>query len=72
MIDLNGHKKVFTLNKGLPQGSCLSPKIWSILMDELLRQFDDSAVTATAFADDLLVYCKGSQQTPALRYYNKE
>ena len=59
MIDLNGHKKVFKLNKGLPQGSCLSPKIWSILMDELLRQFDNSAVTATAFADDLLVYCKG-------------
>ena len=59
MIDLNGQRKVFKLNKGLPQGSCLSPKIWTILADELLRQYENSAIIATAFADDILIYSKG-------------
>jgi ribonuclease HI len=43
---------------GSPQGSCLSPILWNLVMEGLLRLIPDGPnILVQAFADDILIYC---------------
>lgn len=45
--------------RGCPQGGCLSPLIWCIVIDELIRiLLRESGVHVTAYADDLVLFTK--------------
>ena len=57
--DLKGVKQSITLTRGNPQGGVLSPLIWNFNFDGLLQLFDDSAVEAVRFTDDLASIISG-------------
>ena len=58
--ELLGSKLKRRLHLGTPQGGVLSPICWNIPFDELLVLLnEDSAITATGFADDLAPFIKG-------------
>lgn len=39
--------------KGCPQGGCLSPLLWSLVVDSLITRLSEVGVKITAYADDL-------------------
>ena len=41
-------------NRGCPQGGILSPLLWSLAVDDLLYELEDSGVTVSAYADDVV------------------
>ena len=55
--------------RGCPQGSCLSPDLWSIGIADLCRELEDirtrgkpNKSRALAFADDILCFCWDKNQ----------
>ncbi|GBM65089.1 Putative protein in type-1 retrotransposable element R1DM [Araneus ventricosus] len=51
----------FNYSKGVPQGSCLSPVLWLLIADRLLRQMDEQEnIMYTMFADDILIMSSGT------------
>lgn len=42
-------------NRGCPQGGCLSPLLWSIVVDPLINLLQEHGMTITAYADDLAI-----------------
>lgn len=48
-----------TVSGGCPQGSCLSPHLWCLIMDGLLKRLTDNRLYAQAYADDGLVLVTG-------------
>ena len=50
-------------NNGTPQGSCLSPFIWNIVMNAFLRKLPSSYwYLAQAYADDLVIFIRGRDE----------
>ena len=50
--ELKGASVKRFLTRGTPQGGILSPLMWNICFDSLLRSFDTSLVKCVGFADD--------------------
>ena len=48
-----GHTSSIKSRRGTPQGGILSPLIWCLTFESLIKIFDSGPITATAFADDL-------------------
>lgn len=46
--------------RGCPQGGVLSPKLFSLVVDRLLRDFREGAVRVQAFADDICAVVRGT------------
>ena len=46
--------------RGSPQGGVLSPLIWNLIMDTFLSKFTKGPVKVIGYADDILLYVKGS------------
>jgi ribonuclease HI len=56
------HKGVHTsrnLVRGTPQGGVLSPVLWNLAFDSVLRIFDQGPIKASGYADDLALIARG-------------
>jgi ribonuclease HI len=54
-INLDGSTKIN--ENGSPQGSCLSPLLWNLIVEGLFKTIKDTDTTLTqAFADDIVIY----------------
>lgn len=47
------------VTRGCPQGGVLSPILWNMVMDSLLRELDRKGLNPECFADDLLILLIG-------------
>lgn len=55
-----GSETSYNPTKGCPQGGCLSPLLWSIVMDALLNKLTiDGKFKVSAYADDLAIIITG-------------
>lgn len=45
--------------RGTPQGGVLSPTLWTLIMDVLLKRLHSERITAIGYADDLTITCRG-------------
>ena len=50
--ELNDCIMVKSVNRGTPQGGVLSPLIWLLVMDKILKELKKSRIKAVAYADD--------------------
>lgn len=62
LVDWKNPSLVYNFSKGCPQGSCLGPFLWTILLDSLLTAFDSKDCNLVAYADDLLLISGGSSR----------
>ena len=46
--------------RGCPQGGVLSPLLWNLVMDGLLRRLEEAGIYAQAYADDLVILITAS------------
>lgn len=58
-LKLNGQTMTVRATRGTPQGGVLSPTLWVIVMDSLLRELHQNRFKATAYADDVTIVCRG-------------
>ena len=54
-----GVTKLVTPTRGSPQGGVLSPLVWNVIIDEILREITGGAVGITGYADDLFLLIIG-------------
>ena len=50
--NLHGVTRTITPGRGNPQGGILSPLVWNLVMDSLLKEFQSGPVKAVGYADD--------------------
>ena len=57
------HFKV-QVTRGCPQGGVLSPLLWTLVIDDLLRLMERYRVYVQAYADDVVILVQGRQTGP--------
>ena len=57
--DHKGVERTIKLTRGCPQGGVLSPTLFTVIMDTLLKRFNDSPVYIQAYADDIVCIAHG-------------
>jgi hypothetical protein len=67
MLSIQGVAILKTINLGCPQGGVLSPFLWTILVDDLLRLQFPFPFKLIAYADDLTVVTSHKDPTVATR-----
>lgn len=58
-LEIKGHKVTVRATTGAPQGGVLSPTLWIIVMDILLKELHKKGYKTTCYADDVVVMCRG-------------
>lgn len=58
---IDDKKKSFIPTRGCPQGGCLSPLLWCLVVDPLIRRLRNAGLKVIAYADDLVIYCHGNK-----------
>jgi hypothetical protein len=56
---ISGENFEITVNRGCPQGGVLSPLLWTIVVDSLLRMLNEAGVYVQGFADDIVITILG-------------
>jgi ribonuclease HI len=59
LVEYKGVRVERRLVKGTPQGGVLSPVLWNLAFDDVLKLVDDSSITACGYADDLALIGRG-------------
>lgn len=59
---LNSSVEVLT-TRGCPQGGVLSPLLWTLAVDKLLRLLSDQRIEVQGYADDLVIMVRGFCQS---------
>ena len=62
--------KTVSLNRGCPQGGCLSTLAWNLVFDQLLDAFKKHGVNIIGFADDACLLVSGDSLGPLYRRMN--
>jgi hypothetical protein len=68
---LQGAKKTVRPGRGSPQGGILSPLVWNLIIDALLKSFSSGPVKALGYADDTLLYISGVDP-PTMAHFIQE
>ena len=61
--DLLGETLAARVAGGCPQGGVLSPLLWNLVMDGLLRELSQRGFSALGYADDLVIMTQGKFNT---------
>ena len=59
VAELQGEREVRRPMRGSPQGGVLSPLIWILIMDLILKQFKGTAIKVVGYADDIILLVAG-------------
>ena len=51
-----GHRIQKSLTRACPQGSCISPWAWNLVLNDLFPKIRDTGANMQAFADDIVIY----------------
>lgn len=54
-----GCNKKYKPTRGCPQGGCISPLIWCLVIDSLIRRLEQEGFHVVAYADDLAILVSG-------------
>ncbi|XP_062710910.1 uncharacterized protein LOC134288974 [Aedes albopictus] len=57
--DLGSSSITVRATKGCPQGGVLSPLLWSLVVDDLLRSLKEKGFEVVGFADDIVIIVRG-------------
>lgn len=57
--ELGGSSVTIRATKGCPQGGVLSPLLWSLVVDDLLRSLEAKGFEVVGFADDIVIVVRG-------------
>ena len=58
-VNLQGVTQTITPGRGSPQGGILSPLVWNLVMDSLLKEFQSGPVKVVGYADDIIIMASG-------------
>ena len=70
MINIQNFTKTILLNRGCPQGGCLSTLAWNLVFDQLLDEFRKHGVNIVGFADDACLLVSGDSLGHLFRRMN--
>ena len=57
--NLQGVTQTITPGRGSPQSGILSPLVWNLVMDSVLKEFQSGPVKAVGYADDIIIMASG-------------
>jgi len=57
---LNGETMEVSVAKGCPQGGVLSPLLWDMVVDELLKELNSMGIYTQGYADDIAILVVGN------------
>lgn len=57
-----GSKIKYNPTRGCPQGGCLSPLLWSLVVDPLIKKLTAEGFKVSAYADDLAIIVSGKKK----------
>lgn len=58
-LSLHGESVELKATRGCPQGGVLSPLLWNLVVDDLIRMLNSSGVYAQGYADDVAILVAG-------------
>lgn len=59
IYEINGIKMKVKATRGTPQEGVLSPTLWILVMNSLLKELKSKKFEAVGYADDLTLICRG-------------
>jgi len=62
MATIGGQSYTVSTTRGCPQGSVLSPLLWSLLVDELLERLNRRGILCQGYADDIVITARGKYE----------
>jgi hypothetical protein len=56
---LSGETRTVSVTRGCPQGGVLSPLLWSLVVDDLIRELNNDGYYTVGYADDIAILING-------------
>lgn len=62
-LSLHGTNHEVVTTRGCPQGGVLSPLLWTLTVDQILRKMEELRIDTQGYADDLVIVVRGFCQS---------